>query len=131
MTGRRDTSLAQLERDAALKRISRTRRWVLIGAAALTAGFAFLVSALAPGRSLGAKSQRIGAAAVPRSSAAARSTAPAMPPLATPTELGLQGPGQAPQPPPQPPQVAPSDPSQSQAAAPAPAPQPPVVSGGS
>jgi hypothetical protein len=49
-------------RDAALRRLSLTRRWIIAGAAALTAGLAALVSAILPGKSLGAKSP---ASAVP------------------------------------------------------------------
>jgi len=121
-------SLAQLERDAALERVSRTRRWVIIGAGALTAGFAALVSAAVPGRTLGKGSRaRSVAASAPRSSAGASLT---MPPLASAADLGLQGPEQAPQsaPAPSSQQLAPSDPSQ--AGSPAPAPSAPV-SGGS
>ena len=126
MTGRRSQSLAQLERDAALTRVSRTRRWILAAAAALTAVIAAFVSAIAPGRSLGAKS-RVGSVSTASSAGAAPSTSSGkqMPPLASPGDLGLQGPSETPQ----------SAPSQSQAApAPAPAPAPqqaPVVSGGS
>jgi hypothetical protein len=139
--GRRSQSLAQLERDAALERVSRTRRWMILAAGALSAAFAALVSAIAPGHSLSGRAQaqtlsagRVGAAA--RTSGRASSTR--MPPLASPADLGLQGPSQNPQ--------APSDPSQAAAqsapsssgasvqnpAAVAPAPTPaPVVSGGS
>ena len=56
MTTNDNRSRAVLARDAALTRIRRTRRWVIAGAAALTAGFAALVSAVAPGRSLASKS---------------------------------------------------------------------------
>lgn len=157
---RRDVrSLAQLERDAALDRVGRTRRWVIIATAALTAAFAAVVSAVAPGRTLAAHRQP-GTATV--AATAARTPAPnvtsgRMPPLASPSSLGLQGPSQAPQPAPEqapapaPPQPSPDpsqsasapDPSQSTPAQPGPAqsqpvPQPapvaapaPVVSGGS
>ena len=109
-----------LARDAALHRVSRTRRWMIVGATALTAGFAALVSAVAPGRSLASKS-----AASTEASTAARSSSavPQLPPAASPDSLGLQGPSQAPQPVPAAPQNA------------APPPQPSggggVVSGGS
>lgn len=133
---RRSKSLAQLERDAALARVSRARRWALLGAAALTAGFAALVSAIAPGRSVGAKGRAttyVAARSAPRHTAAGLQ----MPPLASAGDLGLQGPSSAPQsaagptPSPAPQQPSPSAPSPA-AAAPAPQPQPaPAVSGGS
>lgn len=104
---------AQRERDAALRRISRTRRWTIIAAAGLTAGFAALVSAVAPGKNFKAGAR---AAVVPGPSAAKRSpgahsSLPPMPPLASPGKLGLQAPAT-------PPQSVP-DPSQRGAAAPA------------
>src|SRR5438270_399416 len=101
--------LAVLERDAALTRVSRTRRWLILAAAALTAGFAALVSAVAPGRTLRSKH------AVALRTSPVRPAAPrrlTMPPLAKPGQLGLQGPAQAPQ--------ALPDPSASAPAAPAP-----------
>jgi hypothetical protein len=144
-SARRSRSLAQLERDAALGRVGRVRRGLIIGAAALTAGFAALVSAIAPGRSAGhTKITRTSTRASPRVTAAVTK----MPPLASAGALGLQGPSQ-------PPQTSGSDgagagpaaPAQSQSAAPqssapsqsvpspgavAPAPTPaPAVSGGS
>jgi hypothetical protein len=135
MTARRSQSLAQLERDAALTRVSRVRRWTLVAAGALTAGFAALVSAIAPGHSLGAKTRGhapLSARQAPRTGS--RRSQLQMPPLASASDLGLQGPSSSPQ-------AAPSSPApsnQSQAApppapvAPAPAPsQAPVVSGGS
>src|SRR5512135_2092492 len=149
-TGRRSQSLAQLERDAALQRVSRTRRWMILAAGALSAAFAALVSAIAPGHSLNAKAN---AATVPTGSTAAPKTsastagATKMPPLASPGDLGLQGPSsnpqsssdsnQAPADQSQAPAQS-SDPSQSAAAvqnpaaaAPVPQPAPAVVSGGS
>ena len=54
-TGRRSQPLAQLERDAALQRVSRARRWLILAAGALSAAFAALVSAIAPGHSLGVR----------------------------------------------------------------------------
>ena len=130
-------SRAALARDAALARISRTRRWVIAGAAVLTAGFAALVSAVAPGRSLASKSNAgtnpATTSASTRGSAGSTSI-PQMPPPANPGALGLQGPDQAPS----------SDQSQSNQSQPSqpqpsqpqpqsipPAPSPPVVSGGS
>ncbi len=120
-------SNAQFQRDEALHRVGWTRRAVIGGAAALTAAIAALVSAIAPGRTLGA-SRPVKAAAAPSATSAA--SVPRMPALASASQLGLVA-GSAPQ----------SDPSQSQAppvqqqAPPvqqAPAQQsPPVVSGGS
>jgi hypothetical protein len=87
--------LAQLERDAALARIVRARRWVIAGAAALTAGCAALVSAIAPGKTLGARAHArvLGSTRTP----VHRATATQMPPLASAGDLGLRGPSQAPQ----------------------------------
>jgi hypothetical protein len=130
-----DQSRAALARDAALDRLRRTRRWVILGTAGLTAGFAALVAALAPGRSLASKhpagtESAAGAAPSTRSGSVA---IPRMPPAASSGDLGLQGPGNAPSPVPNqsPPQSAPSQPQSDPSQAPAPAPQPPVVSGGS
>jgi hypothetical protein len=107
-----------MERDAALDRLGRARRWIIVAAAALTAGFAALVSAVAPGRSLG----HTRTPAAPRQTAAA---AAVMPPVASPSELGLQGPNEAPAP-------AQSTPAPQAAPQPQPVPQPaPAVSGGS
>jgi hypothetical protein len=146
MSMRHTQSRAALARDAALERIRRTRRWVIVGSAALTAGFAALVSAVAPGRSLAAKSQpqteastataSSGSSGASTSSSGSSSAIPRMPPPANPSSLGLQGPNDAPAPAPQqsqpqsdPSQSQPqSDPSQSQSAPPPP--PPPVVSSG-
>lgn len=117
---RRRQSLAQLERDAALGRVGRARRWVFAGVAALTAAFAALVSAVAPGRTLSTRTHGVGATTT--RPLVVGSTQ--MPPLASPSALGLQGPGQAPE----------SDPSQAPAgqsqAAPTQAPAPQVSGGG-
>ena len=95
----RNPSRAALARDAALERVGRTRRWVIVGTAALTAGFAALVSALAPGRSLASKSSPgTKVAAADPSTSSSRSAIPAMPAPADPGSLGLQGPNQAPAP---------------------------------
>jgi hypothetical protein len=139
---RHTQSRAAMARDAALDRVTRTRRWVIVGSAALTAGFAALVSAVAPGKSLASKPKpqtEASTAAAPSgsgssgssaSSGASRSAIPRLPPPANPSSLGLQGPDDAPAPAPQQSQPQ-SDPSQSQPqSAPAP-PAPPVVSGGS
>ncbi|MBV9002738.1 MAG: hypothetical protein JO304_27025 [Solirubrobacterales bacterium] len=104
----RSRSPAARTRDAALARVGRTRRWVIAGAAALTAGIAGLVSAVAPGRSLASKSHV--PAATARSSPSG-STIPPLPPVASAGDLGLQGPGQAPSAPDQSqPQSVPSQP---------------------
>jgi uncharacterized membrane protein YgcG len=111
MPDRGNQSRAAVARDAALRRVTRTRRWTIAGSAALTAGFAALVSAVAPGRSLTPKSQARTEAstAQPSSRATGSSAIPNLPALATPSDLGLQGPDQAPQsvaPPPQAPAAA-------------------------
>lgn len=129
-------------RDAALHRISVTRRWMIVGAAGLTAGLAALVSALLPGKSLGAKASSPTVTTASTNSA----SSPTSPPLPTPASAAQLGVGSAvPQsqqsvaPPPAPPQPgpqsapatsapAPSAPTQS---APAPAASGGVVSGGS
>jgi hypothetical protein len=131
-----DRPRAVLERDAALARAGRARRWVIGGTAALTAGSAALVSAIAPGRSLGAKPLSVKTPVT-----TANTAAPQLPPLASPSSLGLGAPSAAPEPAPQ------SNPSPSQAQqqsppaqqsspapqdqAPAPSSGGPVVSGGS
>jgi hypothetical protein len=110
---RGERRLASLERDAALARVARVRRWAIVATAALSGGIAVLVSAVAPGRS-GAATHAYSSA----HSASARSGTLQMPPPAGPGALGLQGPAQAPS-----------------VAAPAPAPAPAAgggaVSGGS
>ena len=138
--GRRGQSPAQLERDAALDRVGRMRRWLIAGAAGLTAAFAALVSVVAPGRTLAARTQGGGATEARTSTPPASSSQ--MPSVASPSQLGLQGPDQPPQAASAPSQ-APSDPSQAAPApaqapsdpaqaTPAPAPVPaPAVSGGS
>jgi hypothetical protein len=100
--GQPGKSNAARARDAALVRIVHTRRWVIGGAAALTAGIAGLVSAVAPGHSLASKSRAASTAstsAVTRSGAG--SSIPRMPAPAKPSDLGLQGPQRAPSPAPQ------------------------------
>jgi hypothetical protein len=97
----RKQSVAQLERNAALQRVTRTRRFVIGGAAALSAGIAALVSAIAPGHSLGANKAVAGGAESSSSNAstARASVAPKkMPPLAKPSDLGLSGPPSGPTP---------------------------------
>jgi hypothetical protein len=121
-TGPADRALA---RDAALFRITRARRWMLAGAAALTAGLAALASALLPGKSLGA-----GSHSSVKTAAATSAVAPPMPAAANAAQLGISAPGQAPQslPPPPAPQPAAPQPAQPQ---PAPSGGGAVVSGGS
>jgi len=126
-TGRQLASAADgvRARDAALRRISHTRRWVLAGAAALSAALAALASALLPGRSFGARSLTGGVRA-----AGSIDQTPPLPAAADAAQLGLSASAQAsgaspPQPAPQPPTPAPQ---------PAPAPSGgsgEVVSGGS
>jgi hypothetical protein len=74
------------QREAALRRIRRTRGWAIAGAGALTAAIALAVSAAVPGRTLGAKT----------AAARGRAAALSMPPLATPGELGLRAPNSPP-----------------------------------
>jgi hypothetical protein len=94
-------SAAQLERDSALHRIGLTRRFAIGAAAALTAGIAVLVSAVAPGRTLGATQYSAAYKAAYQRYLAARASATTpstkMPPLASPSSLGLVA-GAAPQP---------------------------------
>lgn len=118
-------------RDAALRRISHTRRWTFAGAAALSAGLAALASALLPGKSFGAHRT----STTVRAPATSSTVTPPLPAPATAAQLGItssgvsqQGSAPQPQAAPQPvpaPQPAP----QPQVSAPAPAPV--VVSGGS
>ena len=126
---------AALARDAALARIGRTRRWMLAGAAALTAAFAALASVLLPGKSLGARTG-VAAPTASRATTGSASGTPQLPAPAGPAELGLGSPDQAPQAAPSgsSPQGSPQGSAPQQAApqpAPAPAPSSGVVSGGS
>jgi hypothetical protein len=140
--------LAALERDAAVARAARMRRWTIAGTAALTGAFAGVVAVIAPGKSLGAKRTAAPSAPAAATTSSSSSSASPMPALASPSQLGLQGPDQAPQSDPAPAapaQSAPAQPAPAQSApaqsapaqsAPAPAPAPsdsggPVVSGGS
>jgi hypothetical protein len=120
LPGRGNKSLAQLERDAALGRLARARRWLIVGATAATAAIAAAVSSAAPGRKLGSRATT-GAA---RASSTASPSSAVMPALASPGQLGLQGPNEGPQP-----SQAPAP--QASAPSPAPAPAPAPVSGGS
>lgn len=120
---------AALARDAALNRVSHTRRWVILGSAGLSAGFAALVSASPPSHAstTSAKSTARPAAAAPSMGTRSKK-APSLPPLANGSQLGLAGPSQAPSQPAAPPASSSQDQAQS---APAPSPQPAPVSGGS
>jgi hypothetical protein len=128
-----DRAAAQRVRESAFARIGRVRGATVIGAGALTAAIAGVVSAVAPGRTLGAKAPSP-ATATSSSATRARTTTLVMPPLDNPSQLGLQGPAS-------PPQSSQSQGTQPQPqvqtqtqSAPAPAPQSapaPVVSGGS
>jgi hypothetical protein len=93
-----DRLAVQRDRDAALSRVGRVRRLTIFGAGALTAGLAAAVSAIAPGRSLGAKATVV---REPSSARAARRPAGSgtlrMPGLASPGALGLRAPQSAPQ----------------------------------
>jgi hypothetical protein len=89
-------SITSGDRDAALVRVSRTRRWLLAGAAGLTAGLAALASALVPGRSLASKNHAA-ATGQTTSKTPDRATEPPLPPPAGGTQLGLRAPDQAPQ----------------------------------
>jgi hypothetical protein len=120
-------STAQVQRDEAIQRTGLTRRAVIGGAAALTAGIAAFVSAVAPGRTLGAsRTSKTTVAAAPASPVGTATSTPQMPALASASQLGL-GTGSAPE----------SAPSQQPQVQPPPAQQapvqqaPPVVSGGS
>jgi hypothetical protein len=136
--GRHDPALATLHRDAALTRVSHTRKLVYAGAAALTGGLAWLAATAAPGHTLGTSAQARSTPLTPPSSSGSSAASQTLPPLASPSDLGLQGPSSAPsasqapadqsqqsQAPADQSQVAPAQ-SDPQAAAPA-----PVVSGGS
>jgi hypothetical protein len=126
-SARPDRIAAQHYRDAAFRRIVRVRGASVIGAGALTAVVAGVVSAVAPGHTLGAKARTPVAQAGPTQPAASSAASNKLPPLAQPSQLGLQGPGSAPQSAPAPSQ--PAAPAASQPSAPAPS--GPVVSGGS
>ena len=121
-----DRAAAQREREAAFARIGRVRGATVIGAGALTAAIAGVVSAVAPGHTLGAKAPVTTASA--SNATRVRTTALVMPPLDKPGQLGLQGPSSPPQ------SAQPQGTQPQPQSAPAPAPQSapaPVVSGGS
>jgi hypothetical protein len=110
-------------REAALGRVSRARAVTIVGAGTLTAALAALVSAVAPGRTLGAKVP-VGSGTVLARGKTPRTPAPTMPPLASPSQLGLQSPDGAPQ-------AAPAAPAAQAQPQPQAAPEPAPVSGGS
>jgi hypothetical protein len=119
-------------RDAALARVVNARRWVILGSAGLSAGFAALVSTSPPSKASIRSAKR--PVASPVTTRPSSNRAPSLPPLPDGSALGLQGPSQAPQGDAS--QSAQSDPNQqAQSApaqsAPAPSPQPGPVSGGS
>lgn len=143
-----DRVAAQRSREAAFARIGRVRGLTILGAGALTAAIAAVVSAVAPGRTLGAKTVATVAthhsARVSRTRSSTHPGALKMPPLASPSQLGLGGPGAPPQASSQPQQSSPAPQTQTQSQPSAPAPQSsapvqpapqsapgPVVSGGS
>jgi hypothetical protein len=92
-TDRPQRRAAQLARDAALRRVALTRTGVIVSSAGLTAGFVVLVADTAPGKTY-KTSSRSGAVKKSAAPAAARhrgtrSLAASLPPLATPSQLGL------------------------------------------
>ena len=70
---------AQLTRDAALRRVVRARTGLIVGSAGLTAGLAVFVADTAPGKTYN-RGHAVRAAVIRQA---------ALPPLATPRELGL------------------------------------------
>jgi hypothetical protein len=87
-----DRAAAARDRDAAIGRVGRTRRWLLAGAAAATAGLAALASVLLPGKSLGANHHSTAAKSDPVARRSAPST-PRLPPPAGAAALGLRSDG--------------------------------------
>ncbi|MHB8657161.1 MAG: hypothetical protein ACYC91_04280 [Solirubrobacteraceae bacterium] len=87
--------MAQMQRDAALRRASHVRLGAVGASAALTAGLAAVVSAIVPGGS----SAQTKLAASPRAAPAAQRSASLstkMPPLKSGSQLGLQASGAPP-----------------------------------
>jgi hypothetical protein len=91
-----DSHGAGLARDAALGRVKRTRRWVIGGTAGVTAGFAVLVAAVAPGRTSGSNVQSSSRTAQVGSASSGSTSEPQLPTVASPGSLGLSSPDQAP-----------------------------------
>jgi hypothetical protein len=87
---------AALDRDAALARIRRVRGWTIVAAAALSAGLTGLVSAIAPGKSLGAAKHLTTSVARRAHPHYMKTPLPALPPLASAASLGLVPPGSPP-----------------------------------
>lgn len=85
--------LAALQRDATLARIGRTRRWLIAGAATLTAGFAALVSSVTPHKAVARLRTQPSSTA---STSRATGPAPKLPPLASAGALGLRAPSAPP-----------------------------------
>jgi hypothetical protein len=125
-----DRSAAQRSREAAFARIGRVRGLTILGAGALSVAIAAAASASAHGHTLGAKTagNRRLTGATSRSARVSVS-ALKMPPLATPSQLGLQAPGAPPQSVSPPQATAPAP--QTQAPAPSAPPASVTVSGGS
>ncbi len=135
---RPDRVAAQNKRDAAFARLRRVRGASVLGAGALTAAVAAVVSAIAPGHTLGAAKTHPRTRIVQRTQPSAPALPTHLPALASPRQLGLQGPAGAPQSAPAAPQSAPAAPQPApatptpQSSAPAPSQQSsPAVSGGS
>jgi hypothetical protein len=106
---RSDRIAAQQNRDAAFARITRVRGASVVGAGALTAGVALVVSAIAPGHTLGAKAAAHASVTTsPRVSRSRPTGGDRLPPLASARQLGLRAPDSAPGPAPQSSQSAPT-----------------------
>src|ERR1700752_4083196 len=99
-----DRAAATSRRDAALARLKLARWVTFLAAAGLSGGFAALVSALAPGKTLA----QIHPAVTPAPATTPATPPPKIPRLQTPAELGLQAPSGAPQAAPAPAQPAPA-----------------------
>jgi hypothetical protein len=123
----RDRDPALLRRDVALHRVAQTRRWLITGAAGLAAGLAALAASATPGRSQTSKGQSPAAGRTLVGPSVTSTTQ--LPPLASPSELGLQPPGQAPASVAPNVTPAPAQPASPAQAAPAPQPASPAPSG--
>lgn len=85
--------LAAQQRDAALLRLGSARRWVIAGAAGLSAGFAALVYLLAPGHSLTSARAATPQEGSSTSTLTSQRGQPQLPAPAGPAALGLAGGG--------------------------------------